>query len=263
MTDESNSTPSEEKQGKNALTPEPIDGELRIRDLDLATRLGFLDPHMIRRLIERHSAALADLGVSVTATETSGSRGGRPGKVHYLNRKQAIFITAKSETAAATEITIEIIERFDAYERGEGGDAALLRKLNDPTAMRGLLLSYSEKVLALEAANSELVPKAEALDRLATADGSFSGTEAAKALQIRPKEFFGYLQQHGWIYKRAGAQSYLGYQNRVQAGDLEHKVTTVLRGDGSEKVVEQVRITPKGLAKLAKAMPPLLNGGAH
>jgi hypothetical protein len=37
---------------------------------------------------------------------------------YYLNRKQAIFITAKSDTVVATDITIEIIERFDAYERG-------------------------------------------------------------------------------------------------------------------------------------------------
>jgi hypothetical protein len=37
----------------------------------------------------------------------------------YLNRKQAIFITAKSETDDATDITIEIIKRFDTYERGD------------------------------------------------------------------------------------------------------------------------------------------------
>jgi hypothetical protein len=38
---------------------------------------------------------------------------------YYLNRKQAIFITAKSDTGVATDITIEIIERFDTYERGD------------------------------------------------------------------------------------------------------------------------------------------------
>jgi phage antirepressor YoqD-like protein len=253
VTDESNSTPSEENQGKNALTPEPIEGELRIRDQDLASRLGFERPRKIRDMIKRWMLELERMGPCPTVGRVIN---GGEATEFYLNRKQAIFITAKSETPAATEITIEIIERFDAYERGEGGDAALLRKLNDPTAMRGLLLSYSEKVLALEASNAELAPKAEALDRLATADGSFNCTEAAKALQIRPKDLFCYLQQHSWIYKRPGAQSYLGYQARVQAGDLEHKVTTVLRGDGSEKVVEQVRITPKGLAKLAKLMPP-------
>jgi phage antirepressor YoqD-like protein len=261
MTDEPNSTQSEENQSQIVLAPFLVEGEPRIRDLDLAARLGFDQPRDIRKLIARHHGALSQMGGIPEVEEVVGK--GQRTKASFLNRKQAIFITAKSETAAATEITIEIIERFDAYERGEGGDAALLRKLNDPTAMRGLLLSYSEKVLALEATNAELAPKAEALDRIAMADGSFSGTEAAKALQIRPKEFFGYLQQHRWIYKRAGAQSYLGYQDRVQSGDLEHKITTVLRGDGSEKVVEQVRITPKGLAKLAKAMPPLLNGSAH
>ncbi len=39
---------------------------------------------------------------------------------------------------------------------------------------------------------------------------------------------------------------------------LEHKVTTVNRSDGSEKVVEQVRVTAAGLAKLAKAHNPAL-----
>ena len=47
------------------------------------------------------------------------SGAGRPGSEFFLNRRQAIFITAKSATPAATDITIEIIHRFDAYERGE------------------------------------------------------------------------------------------------------------------------------------------------
>lgn len=47
-----------------------------------------------------------------------------------------------------------------------------------------------------------------------------------------------------------------GYQSKVVAGLLEHKVTTITRGDGSEKITEQVRITPKGLAALAKLLPP-------
>lgn len=129
--------------------------------------------------------------------------------------------------------------------------------LNDPTALRGLLLTYSEKVLALEAANAELAPKASALDRIATADGSLCITVAAKALQVRPKDLSTYLRQHGWIYKRPGSADYLGYQARTNAGDLEHKIITVLRADGSEKVVERVRITPRGLTKLAMLLKPL------
>ncbi len=98
-------------------------------------------------------------------------------------------------------------------------------------------------------------PKAEALDRIATADGSLSITEAAKALQVRPKELFDFLNRNSWIYKRAGSANYLGYQSRTNAGDLEHKVATILKPDGSERVCEQVKVTAAGLAKLAKLMP--------
>ncbi|WP_215762477.1 phage antirepressor KilAC domain-containing protein [Acetobacter sp. P1H12_c] len=98
-------------------------------------------------------------------------------------------------------------------------------------------------------------PKAEAHDRIAGADGSLSITEAAKALQVRPKDLFDWLSHNGWIYKRPGSPNWLGYQSHTTNGDLEHKITTVLRPDGSEKVSEQVRVTPKGLAKLAKLMP--------
>ena len=64
-------------------------------------------------------------------------------------------------------------------------------------------------------------------------------------------DIFNLLSQEQWIYKRAGGQAWLGYQAKIQQGLVEHKVTTVERTDGSAKTVEQVRITPKGLTKLA------------
>jgi Rha family phage regulatory protein len=133
-----------------------------------------------------------------------------------------------------------------------------IQALNDPSTMRGLLLTYSEKVLALEERNKELLGDSEALDRIAKADGSLCMMDAAKALQQRPKDLISYLQSHHWIYRRAGADHWVGYQQRLQNGDLEHKVTTVLRGDGSEKITEQVRVTPQGLAKLAKLFRPVV-----
>lgn len=67
---------------------------------------------------------------------------------------------------------------------------------------------------------------------------------------MRPKDLFAWLQAKRWIYRRPGG-SWLGYQDKVQTGYLEHKLTTVQRADGSEKVTEQVRVTAKGLTKLA------------
>ena len=100
-------------------------------------------------------------------------------------------------------------------------------------------------------------PKAQALDRIAISDGALTITASAKVLQIRPKDLFAYLSQNRWVYKRPGSASYLGYQERTNAGDLEHKVTTVSRSDGSEKTVEQVLITPKGLTKLSASLNQL------
>lgn len=128
--------------------------------------------------------------------------------------------------------------------------------LNDPATMRGLLLSYSEKVIELNARVEVMQEDVDAHARLTKADGSVNITEAAKNLGLRPKALFDWLKHNGWIYKRPGASSWLGKSTQCNTGLLEHKTTTVLRADGSEKIVEQVRITAKGLSRLAKLIPP-------
>ncbi len=126
--------------------------------------------------------------------------------------------------------------------------------LNDPAAMRGLLLTYSEKVLALEEKVEEAKPVIAAFERIAVADGSMNMTEAAKALQVQPSKLKAALIAGRWIYKRAGARNWLGYQDKIQQGLVEHKINTFPKPDGSEGMSEQVRITAKGLTKLARQL---------
>ena len=104
----------------------------------------------------------------------------------------------------------------------------------------------AEKMLALAA------PKAEALDRIAQADGDMCITLAAKHIGMPPRKLMAWLEQHRWVYRRAGVGKPAAYQDRIQSGHLTHKVTTLPRDDGSEKVVAQVIVTAKGLAKLAE-----------
>ncbi|MFT8483947.1 MAG: phage regulatory protein/antirepressor Ant [Gluconobacter cerinus] len=101
-------------------------------------------------------------------------------------------------------------------------------------------------------------PKVDALDRIAGLEGTFNGTEAAKELQIGPQMLFRWMDTNEWTYKRAGSANRLAYQKRINAGDLTHKTTIVVRPDGTEKAADQVRITAQGLAKLARLVP-----GAH
>ena len=155
--------------------------------------------------------------------------------------------------AKALKWKLRYIEAFKAMEAecrriAQAGPAI---DLNDPSQLRGLLLNYSAKAEHLERRVQELLPSEAALGRISQADGSLCITDAAKALQMRPKDLFDWLRQNGWIYKRPGGSGDLGYQSKTSSGLMEHKVTTVLRPDGTEKITEQVRITTKGLAKLA------------
>ena len=182
--------------------------------------------------------------------------GGRPARDYYISldmAKELSMVERNEQGKRARQYFIEM-ER-----QAKAAPIDPMRLLSDPAAMRGLLLTYTEKVMELEAQVTVLGAKGEALDRIATADGSLSITEASKALQMRPKDLFAWLQQNSWIYKRVGSASYLGYQTKTTAGLLEHKITTVLRADGSEKVTEQVRITPKGIARLAMMIKPALS----
>lgn len=196
----------------------------------------------VRRDIKNMAAEL-----SLTFEEkVEPSFGGRPFKVYELSKRETLILVS----GYSLPMRAKIIDRWQELEAQQASDP--MKALNDPAFMRGLLLTYSEKVLALEEANAAMAPKAAALDRISCADGSLSITAAAKALQVAPKALFSLLSSEGWIYRRTGASGWLGYQKKVSSGLLEHKVTTISRGDGSEKIVEQVLVTAKGLSTLAK-----------
>ncbi|MCM1128995.1 MAG: phage antirepressor KilAC domain-containing protein [Alistipes senegalensis] len=116
-----------------------------------------------------------------------------------------------------------------------------------------LAMEAEQERQALENKVEEMRPDCEAFARIAVSEGSMSLTDAAKALQVQPKAFFAWLSANGWIYRRLGT-NWIAYQEKIQQGLLEHKVTIVQRDDGSEKSVHQVRVTPKGIAKLSRLL---------
>lgn len=63
-----------------ALYRDPSDGAFRVRDIDLAERLGYAQPRMIRRLIKTltETGELAGIHVRSVVERTSMPRGGEP-----------------------------------------------------------------------------------------------------------------------------------------------------------------------------------------
>lgn len=102
--------------------------------------------------------------------------------------------------------------------------------VTQPKPMNPAQLSRMQLIeLAMEAERERLVlaekveqmlPKAEGFDRIAGAEGSLCLRDAAKELQIQPKQLNLWLQANKWIYKRAGCSNYIGYQDRIQSGLL-------------------------------------------
>lgn len=232
------------------------DGEVFANSRDVAV---FFDKRHadVLRALENLSCSkrFAERNFAFSTYEDSS---GRSLRMCDMTKDGFSFLAMGFTGAKAATFKERYIEQFNAME-------AELRRiatsgptidLNDPGALRGLLLTYSEKAIELERQVKELLPSQEALNRLSQAEGSLCVTDAAKALQMRPSDLFNWLRQNGWIYKRVGAAHDLGYSSKTTTGLLEHKVTTVLRADGSEKVTEQVRVTAKGLTRLAQLIKP-------
>lgn len=206
------------------------------------------------KLARTHLADLERFGgvrFEIRPFETAG--GTQQREIAELNEHQATFLlTLMRNSPIVVDFKARLVAAFFELAKRKHNDPYAV--LSDPAAMRGLLLTYTEKVLALESTVAEQAPKVEAFARIADAEGSLCMRDAAKALQIRPIDLKNLLIVNRWIYGRPGHTGWLAYQDKIQQGLMTHKVDTVTRQDGTEKVVEQVRVTPKGITRLAQML---------
>jgi phage antirepressor YoqD-like protein len=149
------------------------------------------------------------------------------------------------------DLQAKVFDRMTELETKNTVVSSFRLPLTYSAAMR-LAADQADQIELQQSQLAITTPKAEALDRLTLADGSMCITNAAKNLGMQPKALFAWLQTNNWIYRRPGSGSWTAYQPRLKSMFLDHKVTTIERGDGSEKITEQVLVTAKGLAKLAE-----------
>lgn len=187
---------------------------------------------------------------------------GSPTEYALLNEQQStLLLTYMRNSEVIRKFKRRLVHAFFELAQASRAVAPALPDFTNPALAARAWADEVEAKLQLRAANEvlnhqidEAKPKLEALDRIAGTDGSLCMRDAAKSLQVRPIDLRNWLIVNRWIYGRPGHSGWLAYQDKIQQGVMCHKVTTVQRDDGTDKIVEQPRITPKGLTRIAAGL---------
>ncbi|MGM8935091.1 phage antirepressor KilAC domain-containing protein [Pseudomonas neustonica] len=204
----------------------------------------------VRRTIQR---LVLKKVIALPPMEEKPATGGRPSLYYELCKRDSYVVVAQ----LSPEFTAKLVDRWQELEQ-QAAAPAIPRTL--PEALR-LAADLAEQNNGLRLVVQQQAPQVEALGRIATAKGTLCLTDAAKHFGVQRKLLLAYMRENRWIYRREGSAHWLGYQPRLSAGLLEHKVTVLgTEEDGEQRLASQVRVTPKGLTVLAQKLGGQTNG---
>lgn len=162
-----------------------------------------------------------------------------------------VFASRKASAKRFSKWVISVVLP-SIRKTGSYGAPAPALDLSDPATLQSLLIDLTGRTLDASERIARLEPKAEALDRLTDAQGSMCMTDSAKVLGVPPRRLVAWMEANKWIYRRADAGSLVAFGAKLDAKLLEHKGTTIQRRGAPDKWVQQVMVTPKGLARLGE-----------
>lgn len=148
-------------------------------------------------------------------------------------------------TSYSDVLRTKVVERLEQLENQGAKELSRLEILEIAMAAEKEKLELQERLAKVE-------PCARAFVELTNSDGVFILREAAKMLHMGLKKLVTLLIDRHWIFRNS-SHRLEGYAAHIERGYLKHVAHRPQLGSNGEPVVYQsVRITAKGIARLAQ-----------
>ncbi|QMV33224.1 hypothetical protein 23F_00064 [Ralstonia phage Gerry] len=136
---------------------------------------------------------------------------------------------------------------IECERRAKSNVVDISQVLSDPTRLRSMLLTYTEKVVELEQKVEKLTPKADFHDAVAEAINCQSVQEVAKVLGTGPNRLFKFLRDEGLLMRNN-----LPYQQYIDSGHFRVVEKQYNDPRGESHTYTRTLVTGKGLAYIQK-----------
>lgn len=237
---------------------EDAEGELRVSSLIIAGRTELQHKNVLE-LVRKNLSQLSAFGGVAFETRPFETAGGtQMREFALLNEPQStLLMTFMRNSPVVVAFKVELVKQFYRMRQALTAPKSLEQRSLE------LLGELTAEVQRQAAQITELAPRADAWDDLASGDGTYAVGDAAKMLQqagisTGRDRLFEEMRSLGWIYRQSGR--WQARQVFVDQKLLFHKPQSHRHPETGETVLDapQVRVTMKGIEKLrVLLLPPL------